>query len=161
MRILGLMTGTSVGAIDACLVTWADRGDGDLHAIIEETHEWSWPGDLRERISDLVTGDAVVSMPELIDVDAQIGEAIGTACTTLADRDINLIVSLAKRCSIMFVAPRPSGLSPWEIPRAFTPPLESPSCRTCAVRILPAVAQVPLSRPSSIRSWPTVRPRCS
>lgn len=82
MRVLGLMTGTSVDAVDYALVSFFDReGETDqpwtLRARIEAAGERAWPADLRARLTRLITDPATASLPRLIELDAEVGTFLG------------------------------------------------------------------------------------
>lgn len=83
MRVLGLMTGTSVDAVDYALVNLDDRDAAadrpwTLRARIEAAGEASWPGDLRARLTRLILDPGAESLPGLIELDAEVGTFLGT-----------------------------------------------------------------------------------
>lgn len=97
MKVLGIMTGTSVDAIDVCLVDFRqEEGSTDLHARVIGHRELKWPGTLHDRVRALVTGPPSASFAEIIEVDSLIGAALGEAVTEFlkhAGTGADLIVS--------------------------------------------------------------------
>lgn len=76
-RFVGLMSGTSMDAIDAALV----EIEGDAVRLIE-THSHPWPGTLIQRIRALAQSGAT-SLDELGELDALAGDCFAEAATGL------------------------------------------------------------------------------
>ncbi len=75
MRVLGLMSGTSVDGIDAALVHFIPNtgdSDGVLQLHVEHHEEFPWPDDLRNRLLAAVT-PAQVGVAELCALDQLVG----------------------------------------------------------------------------------------
>ena len=77
MRVIGLISGTSVDGIDAALVEITGR-EWDLGVELLAAHTYPYPGGLRERILGLCAGDAL-SMAELASLDDAIAAAFAAA----------------------------------------------------------------------------------
>ncbi len=77
MRVIGLMSGTSVDGIDAALV---ELEGGDRHLQLEVLNFCTvpYPADLRQRILDLC-GEKPLTPRELADLDEEIAEAFALA----------------------------------------------------------------------------------
>ncbi len=76
-RYIGLISGTSVDAIDAVLVEFCP-GPKLLAATAV-----AYDADLRARIVELSTGDGAIRLAQLGELDARIGEAFAAAANTL------------------------------------------------------------------------------
>ncbi len=98
MRILGLMTGTSVDSADFALVDFTRDGD-TLHARIAASGERPWPSALRLRVLEAVTRADVPSLAALTLLDAEVGEFLGSVVNDVrmsharAGAPIDLVVS--------------------------------------------------------------------
>lgn len=99
MRILGLMTGTSVDSADFAVVDFTHEGD-TLHARIADSGEKPWPRELRSRVLDAVTRAEVPSLASLTLLDAEVGEFLAGVVGDVRDRisigtdtPIDLVVS--------------------------------------------------------------------
>ncbi len=77
MRVIGLISGTSVDGIDAALVEITGR-EWDLEVELLAAQTYPYPGGLRERILGLCAGDAL-SMAELASLDDAIATAFAHA----------------------------------------------------------------------------------
>jgi len=77
MRVIGLISGTSVDGIDAALVEITGR-ELDLRVELLAAHTYPYPDGLRERILGLCAGDAL-SMAELASLDDAIAAAFAAA----------------------------------------------------------------------------------
>jgi hypothetical protein len=67
MRVIGLMSGTSVDGIDAALVEVAGAGY-NLSVDLVASHTWRYPAGLRQAILELCGGDAI-TMETLAQLD--------------------------------------------------------------------------------------------
>ena len=100
MRILGLMTGTSVDSADFALVDFSRDGDV-LHARVKNSGEHPWPEALRGRVLEAVTSASVPSLAELTLLDAHVGEFLAGVVTSVrndarergSDTPLDLVVS--------------------------------------------------------------------
>lgn len=79
---IGLMSGTSVDAIDAALVRFGDR-DGRLHAECLHALAQPWEDDLRQRLLTLGQGIDVTSIDELGELDHDVGAAFAATANRL------------------------------------------------------------------------------
>ncbi|GAB4282939.1 MAG: anhydro-N-acetylmuramic acid kinase [Oscillatoriaceae cyanobacterium] len=77
MRVIGLISGTSVDGIDAALVEITGR-EWDLEVELLAAQTYPYPGGLRERILGVCAGDAL-SMAELASLDDAIATAFAHA----------------------------------------------------------------------------------
>ena len=80
MRVLGLMSGTSVDAIDAAVVDLAD--DGSLTVV--DHREVAWDPALRERIL-AVLPPALIGVGEVCALEQEIGQAFAEVARTVCD----------------------------------------------------------------------------
>lgn len=81
MRVIGLISGTSVDGIDAAIV----EIDGDEEKLVVDliaAQTYPYPVDLQEKIL-AVAGGAAMTMLELAELDDAIAEAFGNAALTL------------------------------------------------------------------------------
>lgn len=79
---IGLMSGTSVDAIDAALVRFDDR-DGRLHAECLHALAQPWEDGLRQRLLTLGQGVDVTSIDELGELDHEVGAAFAATANRL------------------------------------------------------------------------------
>lgn len=95
MRVLGLMSGTSVDSVDAAVADFAVGGDV-LRMELLGHMSLPWPEPLRERILD-VLAPATSSAAEICRLDHDLGVAFGemavTALTSLGTRPVELVAS--------------------------------------------------------------------
>lgn len=99
LTLIGLMSGTSVDAIDACCVKiWQPQSDGQLSYDILGTHTHAMPNHIRQRLLNCM-GNQPVALKELSSLDSVMGilfaEAVyGLLNSTKLDRnDITAIAS--------------------------------------------------------------------
>lgn len=86
---IGLMSGTSVDAIDAALVRFDDH-DGRLHAECLHALAQPWEDGLRQRLLALGQGIDVTSIDELGELDHEVGGAFAaTANRLIAEANID------------------------------------------------------------------------
>lgn len=90
MRVLGIISGTSLDAIDVAIVDIQAAEAAEAAATLELTllahGERPWPDALRSRLAAwLAEPDAAVPLGELAEVDMAIGRAFADAARTLAD----------------------------------------------------------------------------
>lgn len=78
-RYIGLISGTSVDAIDAALVEVT--GDGRPHVVA--THSAPWDEAIRDRLLRFARRNAAVEVDDLATLDAEIGEAFAAAALAL------------------------------------------------------------------------------
>jgi len=78
LRVLGLMSGTSLDAIDAALVDIAVEDDG-LGLTILATGERPWPTELRERLAGWADGVRVPTPADIAATSMEVGEALAVA----------------------------------------------------------------------------------
>lgn len=83
MRVIGLMSGTSLDAVDAALVE-ISSGDGLLDVSLVTWTQEPWPAELRETIRGWSAVDASVSLAELGAVSMEIGELFARAAERCA-----------------------------------------------------------------------------
>lgn len=81
---IGLMSGTSVDAIDAALVRFGER-DGRLHAECLHALAQPWEDGLRRRLLALGQGIDVTSIDELGELDHEVGAAFAATALRLID----------------------------------------------------------------------------
>lgn len=81
VRVIGLMSGTSVDGIDAALVE-IDGTDVDLKAELIAGATYPYPQDLREKIL-AVCGGAAVSMADLAELDDAIALSFAQAALAI------------------------------------------------------------------------------
>ena len=81
MHCIGLMSGTSVDGIDACLVEITGSGF-NLKVDLLNGATYPYPEELREEIIE-VAGGAVVSLPELAHLDDAIAAQFALAAETV------------------------------------------------------------------------------
>lgn len=86
MKVIGLMSGTSVDGIDAALVEVTGIGY-DVQFELLATHNADYPPELRERIL-LVCGGAALSMAEVAAMDDGIAIAFAQAAQQLGPADL-------------------------------------------------------------------------
>lgn len=79
---LGLLSGTSMDGMDACIVDFADNGRAQLIAH----HTTPYPHDLLAELRALMHADAVRAMPRVARLDAWLGEVFAQAANDLIDR---------------------------------------------------------------------------
>ena len=79
---LGLMSGTSLDGLDACLAEY--HADGELHIV--ETDSRALPDTVRERLERMVTPNASVNLSELLAVEVDYTAAVSAQCDTLIKR---------------------------------------------------------------------------
>ncbi|MDT8387770.1 MAG: anhydro-N-acetylmuramic acid kinase [Thiogranum sp.] len=100
---LGLMSGTSVDGIDAVVA--------DLSEIIPRlmfAHTYPWRASLREKILATIASPANISLAELGDLDAALGEAFAeaaVAAVAAAKLDCNQITAIGSHGQTLFHAP--------------------------------------------------------
>ena len=80
---IGLMSGTSVDAIDAALVRFDNR-DGRLHAECLHALAQPWDDELRQRLLMLGQGVDVYSIDELGELDHEVGAAFAVTANRVA-----------------------------------------------------------------------------
>lgn len=83
MHVLGLMSGTSVDAIDVALARFVARGDV-LEMALLGAREWPWPPRLRGRVLEVLP-PGTVSAEELNRLDVQLGERFADAAVAGID----------------------------------------------------------------------------
>lgn len=81
MRVIGLISGTSVDGIDAALVEIADSTN-DLTVELLEGATYPYPADLREQILAVCAGMAL-SMAELAELDDRIAQCFAAAAISI------------------------------------------------------------------------------
>ncbi|MFM7441122.1 MAG: anhydro-N-acetylmuramic acid kinase, partial [Snowella sp.] len=81
MHCIGLMSGTSVDGIDACLVEITGSGL-NLKVDLLNGATYPYPEELREEIIE-IAGGAVVSLPELAHLDDAIAAQFALAAQTV------------------------------------------------------------------------------
>jgi anhydro-N-acetylmuramic acid kinase len=81
LRVIGLMSGTSVDGIDAALVEISGSTD-DLQVRLVAGVTYSYPATLRSKILAVCSGE-VLSIPELADLDDAIAQAFAQAALHL------------------------------------------------------------------------------
>lgn len=97
MLVIGLISGTSIDAIDAALVE-INRRDDTLHVFVHTFAMHPFDPDLRERVRSLLPPHAG-STADVCEVNVLLGEAFARAARNLADQarvalhDIDLIAS--------------------------------------------------------------------
>ena len=99
MIVVGLLSGTSVDAIDVAVGAFGFGVDGTLTLTPLGHAEHPWPGDLRSRIL-AVLPPAAVSIGEVCALDNEIGQAFAavarSAVSTLAGGRAELVASLGQ-----------------------------------------------------------------
>lgn len=100
MRVAGLISGTSLDAIDVAIVDFEPTEDGVLELTVRAADEEPWPGDLRQRVSRwLADPSTAVPLGELAATDMDVGHAFADALRAVAERNaidvagIDLVVS--------------------------------------------------------------------
>src|SRR5918992_5241849 len=78
MRVVGLISGTSLDAIDVCVVDLQVEGR-TLEASLVGWSEQPWPAELRERTRGWSDPAATVRIAELATASMEIGEAFAEA----------------------------------------------------------------------------------
>src|SRR5580692_7879903 len=100
MRVMGLMSGTSMDGIDAAIVAIQTGSDADDVSIdLEAYHTVPYPADVRTALEAITASDgprrsAKVVVRDLCALNFAIGEAFAAAAVTLAGprlRSIDLI----------------------------------------------------------------------
>ena len=102
-RLVGLMSGTSMDAIDAVLVEFDDATPRLVHG-----HSHPWPTTLVERIRDLARAE-YVSLDELGQLDALAGDSFAEAAQA---RDLHELGGSAPRSSRAAKEPTPGVVIP-------------------------------------------------
>jgi len=100
MRVAGLISGTSLDAIDVAIVEFLPAGDDTLELAVMAAGEEPWPDDLRRRVSGwLADPSAAVPLRELAATDMEVGHAFADALVAVAGRNtidvecLDLVVS--------------------------------------------------------------------
>ena len=83
MRVLGLMSGTSLDAIDAAVVDIATQAR-TLRASLVSWSSFPWPTELRERIRGWSDPDAIVRLADVPAASMEIGAAMAAAAEQAA-----------------------------------------------------------------------------
>lgn len=87
MRVAGLMSGTSLDAIDVAIVDIEPAGSGVLDISVIVADEEPWPSELRSRLAEwLADPTAAVPLRELAAIDMEAGAALADALFAVAGR---------------------------------------------------------------------------
>ena len=84
MRVLGLMSGTSLDAIDAAVVDMETSGS-TLHTSLAGWSAHPWPAELRERIRGWSDPDVTVRLADVPTASMEIGAALAVAAERAAE----------------------------------------------------------------------------
>ncbi|MEB3220970.1 MAG: anhydro-N-acetylmuramic acid kinase [Candidatus Sericytochromatia bacterium] len=84
MKVLGLMSGTSLDGIDACLVEVFGAGER-LHWQVLQAHTTPLPAPLRRELGDVTAGEPL-AVARFVELDARLAQAFADAAAACAER---------------------------------------------------------------------------